>query len=64
MGGFSGEVRGPNKGAVAEEFQHLLDEMLADWSVWPPTRSKRRLKAFMEQDPETLEWVLRYRASK
>ena len=62
MGGITGEVRGQNKGECAERFQELLDEQLVGWSVWPSTRSKRELKALMEQDPNTGEWVLLDRA--
>jgi hypothetical protein len=59
MGGSVGEVRGSTK---IETYLAYVEEAEDDQGHWdPPVRLKKVCKRLMEKDPETEEWVLRYR---
>jgi len=60
VGSFGGEVRGGTKYQVYEKYQELMQN---DSWTWHPHNKKDAKKA-MIQDPQTKEWVLRYRAMK
>ncbi len=60
MGGFGGELRRRTKYQVYERYKEKLEDR--SWS-WHPHNKKDAKKA-MFQDPQTKEWVLRYRAMK
>ena len=62
VGGMNSEIRGKSKAgayrkyaaAVDREGQNFLDHN-------PDAKHKKLCKSLMQQDPETGEWVLRYR---
>ena len=58
--GASGEVRGRTKFEVYERYKELMQDDSWDWHP----RNKKDAKKSMVRDPDTEEWVLRYRALK
>lgn len=62
MGGTRGEVRGNSKIEAYLEYSELVDGYgdLFQTHI-PDPKNKKLCKRLMDQDPETGEWVLRYR---
>jgi hypothetical protein len=62
VAGINGEIRGKSKAEVYRKYAAAVDGQGANFLDHnPDAKLKKVCKSLMRQDPETGEWVLRYR---